>query len=73
MDYCKTAEGLGCKAIRISRPSEVESALREAIAAKGPVVIECVIDEDDKVFPMVSPGTSIEEAFDETDLLEKEK
>ena len=73
VDYCKTAEGLGCKAIRISRPSEVESALREAIAAKGPVVIECVIDEDDKVFPMVSPGTSIEEAFDETDLLEKEK
>lgn len=73
VDYCKTAEGLGCKAIRISRPSEVEGALREAIAAKGPVVIECVIDEDDKVFPMVSPGTSIEEAFDETDLLEKEK
>lgn len=73
VDYCKTAEGLGCKAIRISRPSEVEGALREAIAAKGPVVIECVIDEDDKVFPMVSPGTPIEEAFDETDLLEKEK
>ena len=73
VDYCKTAEGLGCKAIRISRPSEIEGALKEAIAAKGPVVIECVIDEDDKVFPMVSPGTSIEEAFDETDLLEKEK
>lgn len=67
-DYCKTAEGLGCKAIRISKPSEVEDALKEAIAAGGPVVIECVIDEDDKVFPMVSPGASIDEAFDEKDL-----
>ena len=71
-DYCKTAEGLGCKAIRISQPSEVENALKEAIAADGPVVIECVIDEDDKVFPMVSPGASIEEAFDERDLEERE-
>lgn len=71
-DYCKTAEGLGCKAIRISQPSEVENALKEAIAAGGPVVIECVIDEDDKVFPMVSPGASIEEAFDERDLEERE-
>lgn len=70
-DYCKTAEGLGCKAIRISKPSEVEDALKEAIAAGGPVVIECVIDEDDKVFPMVSPGASIDEAFDEKDLEEK--
>lgn len=71
-DYCKTAEGLGCKAIRISKPSEVEGALKEAIAAGGPVVIECVIDEDDKVFPMVSPGASIGEAFDEKDLKEAE-
>lgn len=71
-DYCKTAEGLGCKAIRISEPSEVEGALKEAIAAGGPVVIECVIGEDDKVFPMVSPGTSIEEAFDESDLEKKQ-
>ena len=71
-DYCKTAEGLGCKAIRISEPSEVEGALKEAIAAGGPVVIECVINEDDKVFPMVSPGTSIEEAFDESDLEKKQ-
>ncbi len=71
-DYCKTAEGLGCRAIRISKPSEVEGALKEAIAAGGPVVIECVIDEDDKVFPMVSPGASIGEAFDEKDLKEAE-
>ena len=71
VDYCKTAEGLGCKAIRISRPSEVEGALREAIAAKGPVVIECVIDEDDKVFPMVPAGAPIAEVFDGDDFAKR--
>ena len=67
-DYCKVAEGLGCKAIRITKPEEIEPAIKEALAANGPVVIDCVINEDDKVFPMVSPGASIEEAFDASDL-----
>ncbi len=68
VDYCKTAEGLGCRAIRVTKPEEVEAALREALESTVPVVIDCVIDEDDKVFPMVSPGTSIEEAFDASDM-----
>lgn len=72
VDYCKTAEGLGCQAIRVSSKEELEPALRQAVAANGPVVIELVIDEDDKVFPMVSPGASIEEAFDEKDLQNKQ-
>ena len=72
VDYCKTAEGLGCRAIRVTSQEELEPALRQAIAANGPVVIELVIDEDDKVFPMVSPGASIEEAFDEKDLQNKQ-
>ena len=72
VDYCKTAEGLGCQAIRVSSKEELEPALLQAVAANGPVVIELVIDEDDKVFPMVSPGASIEEAFDEKDLQNKQ-
>lgn len=72
VDYCKTAEGLGCMAIRVTQPSELSPALEKALAADGPVVIDLVINEDDKVFPMVSPGTSIEEAFDADDLARKE-
>ena len=68
VDYCKTAEGLGCLAIRVTKPEELEPALRKAIESGRPTVLDCIIDEDDKVFPMVSPGTSIEEAFDEQDL-----
>ena len=33
-------------------------------------MIECVIPEDDKVFPMVPAGAPISEAFDETDMKE---
>lgn len=68
VDYCKTAEGLGCRAFRVTEPSELLPVLQEAIRSKVPVVIDCVIQEDDKVFPMVSPGSTIMEAFDEQDL-----
>ncbi len=68
VDYCKVAEGLGCKAIKVTRPEEIEPAIREAITCGEPVLIDCIIDEDDKVFPMVSPGASIEDAFDASDL-----
>ena len=56
VDFVKVAEGMGAKAMRITKKEEVEPAIREAIAAKCPVVLDCVIDCDDKVFPMVSPG-----------------
>ena len=41
--------------------------------AGGPVVIDCQIDSDDKVWPMVAPGAPISEAFDEKDLQEKQQ
>ncbi len=68
VNYCKVAEGLGCRAINVTELSELEPALREALASTEPILVNCVIDEDDKVFPMVSPGASIEEAFDEKDM-----
>ena len=71
VDFCKVAEGLGCRAIRVTKKEEVAPAIEAAIADGGPVLIECVIPEDDKVFPMVSPGGSISEAFDAADLAER--
>lgn len=68
VDFCKVAEGLGCMAVRVTRKEELAPALEKAIAAKAPVVIECMIPEDDKVFPMVSPGAPIGEVFDGDDL-----
>lgn len=68
VDFCKVAEGLGCTAIRVTKKEEVAPALEKAIALKAPVVIECIIQEDDKVFPMVPSGAPISEAFDESDM-----
>lgn len=68
VDFCKCAEGLGCAAIRVTKKEEVVPALEKAIALKAPVLIECVIPEDDKVFPMVPAGAPIAEVFDGDDL-----
>lgn len=72
VDFCKVAEGLGCMAVCVTRKEELAPALEKAIAAKVPVVIECMIPEDDKVFPMVSPGAPIGEVFDGDDLKGKQ-
>lgn len=68
VDFCKVAEGLGCTAIRVTAKEEVGPALEKAIALKAPVLIECLIPEDDKVFPMVPAGAPISEVFDGDDL-----
>ena len=68
VDFVKVAEGLGAKGYRVTKKEEVEPVLKEAISLNIPVVIDCQIDKDDKVFPMVAPNASIYEAFDENDL-----
>ena len=72
VDFCKVAEGLGCSAIRVESREEFAPALEKALALKAPVLIECVIPEDDKVFPMVPAGAPINEVFDGDDLKNKE-
>ena len=71
VDFCKVAEGLGCAAIRVTTKEEVQPAIEKAIAMKAPVLIECMIPEDDKVFPMVPAGAPIAEVFDGDDLAAK--
>ena len=68
VDFVKVAEGLGAVGMRVTKKEEVGPAIEKAIAMNTTVVIDCVIDSDDKVFPMVPAGASIETAFDEEDL-----
>jgi acetolactate synthase-1/2/3 large subunit len=68
VDFIKLAEAMGAKAFKITKKEEVEPILQEAIALKEPVLIECVIDSDDKVWPMVAPGAAIDEVFSEEDM-----
>ena len=71
VDFVKLAEAMGARGCRITKKEEVEPAVREAIASGRPTVIECMIGCDDMVFPMVSPGGAIEEAFSQEDLEKK--
>jgi len=68
VDFVKLAQAMGAKAYRITKREEVESVIREAIALNEPVLIDCIIDCDDKVWPMVAPGAAIEDVFSEEDL-----
>lgn len=68
VDFVKLAEAMGAKAYRITKKEELRPVLQEAMALGAPVVIDCQINCDDKVYPMVSPGAPIQDAFDDTDL-----
>ncbi|MCR5587523.1 MAG: biosynthetic-type acetolactate synthase large subunit [Lachnospiraceae bacterium] len=72
VDYVKLAESMGAKGLRITKKDEVDAVLTEALNSDVPVVIDCVIDSDDKVFPMVAPGANISDAFDAEDLKNKQ-
>ncbi|MCD7808366.1 MAG: biosynthetic-type acetolactate synthase large subunit [Erysipelotrichaceae bacterium] len=70
VDFCKVAEGLGCKAIKVTTKEQVIPAIQEALDYDGPVVLDCIIDKDDKVFPMIAPGASNDSVFDQDDIKE---
>ncbi len=67
-DFTKIAEGMGAKSYRVTDIAEFEKALTEAVELNIPCFIECMIDREDKVFPMVPAGAAISEAFDRQDL-----
>lgn len=68
MDYVKLAEAMGAVGYRATTREEFVEAMQKALASDGPVVIDCVVDSDDKVWPMVAPGAAIDEVFTEEDL-----
>ena len=68
VDFCKVAEGLGCEAILVDSKEAVEPAIKKALECGKPVLLNCIIPEDDKVFPMSSPGASLTQTFDASDL-----
>ncbi len=58
-DFVKIAEAYGCKGVRVTKPSEVEPVLKEAFASPEVYVIDCIIDREENVFPMVPAGEAL--------------
>lgn len=59
LDWIKLAEAYGIKGMRIGEEDDAASIFKAALDLNEPVVIECIIPTDDKVYPMVAPGASI--------------
>ena len=68
VDFVKLAEAMGARAKKVTTKEEFDAAFDEALKSNTTFVIDCEIDSDEKVFPMVSPGAAISDAFDEKDL-----
>lgn len=61
-DFVKVAEAFGCRALRVTKPEEVEPALRKALEVKdGPVLIDFIINREENVLPFVPAGQPINE------------
>ncbi len=71
VDFVKLAEAMGAEGVRAESQEDFRNAFAAALKAYHPVVIDCQIGSDDKVWPMVAPGAPISEAFDEDDLGKK--
>ena len=68
VDFVKVAEALGATGMRATTLDEFEDAFKKAVELNVPVVIDCIIGEDDKVWPMVAAGAALETCFDQQDL-----
>ena len=67
VDFVKLAEAMGATAFRATNREEFSEVLAKALEMKTPVLIDCIIDSEDNVWPMVAPGAAIDEVFDEED------
>ncbi len=60
-DFVKVAEAYGATGIRIYKNDEVKKAIKKALETDGPVIVDCIIDKEENVFPMVPAGASLKE------------
>ena len=68
VDFVKVAEAMGAVGLRAQTREEFSRQLEKALQLNEPVVIDCVIDCDQKVWPMVAPGATLGETIDQEDM-----
>ena len=62
-DYKKVIEGFGGHGFHCETPEEFEAAMKEAMTMSGPVWIECVVDREERVLPMIPGGKTVHETI----------
>ena len=64
-DFVKLAEAYGLPGLRVKRKEEVVPAIEQAMAEPGPFLIDFVVEPEENVYPMVTPGTALNEVIEE--------
>jgi len=64
-DFIKIAEAYGISALRVKCKEEVVPAIEQAMAEQGPFLIDFVVEPEENVYPMVSPGAALTEVIEE--------
>ena len=60
-DYVKLVEALGCRGARCTEKAQLPEAIEQLLAHDGPMVLECMIDEDEHVYPMMPAGKTVDD------------
>jgi acetolactate synthase-1/2/3 large subunit len=63
-DFVAIVKGFGMESFRITKPEEVRPALEKALAIDGPVIIDCKVEQEENVFPMIPPGKTVHDTLD---------
>lgn len=65
VDFVKLAEAFGATGLRVSDPAQLSTTLKKAFATPGPVLVDCIVEPEENVFPMVPAGAPIHEMLGE--------
>ncbi|MEC7831391.1 MAG: acetolactate synthase 3 large subunit [Pseudomonadota bacterium] len=57
-DFVKLAEAYGCLGVRASNPKELDKRIKEMLDYDGPVIFDCVVDQDENCYPMIPSGAA---------------
>ena len=57
-DFVKLAEAYGIKGMKVTKVEEVDKAIKEMLAHKGPVLLDMVVDQAENVYPMIPAGAA---------------
>ena len=59
-DFVAVAKAFGCEALRVEKPADLEGALKTMLASTRPFILDCIVRENENVFPMVPAGEAID-------------
>ncbi|MGA2080788.1 MAG: biosynthetic-type acetolactate synthase large subunit [Holophaga sp.] len=62
-DFVMVAKGFGVEAFRVARPEDLRATLEKAFALPGPVVVDCLVEKEENVFPMIPSGGTVNDTL----------